>query len=460
MSEKQKRSLIEKTLYPSKRKLGVVDRFSGNIRKNGKRSNGRHQVVDSKNMNKKQYLKSRLNEYRRDRCNIAKTSDNTNNYEDGYDDEDEDDVDDDGNEVVYPTKNAIGCNNYEDDDDDTNIDEEEIDCDGDNDDDCDNECDDDDDDNNDMRRIDGRQMASGFNDMDKNTNRNITINDSAVIKLPGGSAIPMAIKNLDCSIGEVPSEYVKYVRDYMDILFSSVAFEASSLIQMDKMESIFAIPGIVNAILEYNNISFANIKYCKTAVELFEPIWYTYNIAKSELVLYFNDVLYDRFCMESDDKPVLFTSGVVPIDLLNPYENDPNHEMIDSAMIHAAIAADHVAQHIISDICQPDKPQCASIHDKFTDYGTTLTSMFFIEQNSIPMPKREYNNYMTMTMNYPTMSNSNYGISNSTQNLLNTILTPHQNSNQINQQSTTLLPMTDTSQIYDNNNMPSFRYTV
>jgi len=460
MSEKQKRSLIEKTLYPSKRKLGGIEgRFSGNIRKNGKRSNGGRQqvVVDSKNINKKQYLKNRLNECRRDRC---KTSDNNNNYEDAYDDdEDEDDVDDDGNKVLYQSKNTIECNNYDNDDDDdntTNIDEEEID--------CDNECDDDDDDDD--------NRTSGFNDtfdscgssthslLDKNSNRNLTINDSAVIKLPGGSAIPMAIKNLDSSIGEVPSEYVKYVRDYMDILFSSVSFEASSLIQMDKMESIFAIPGIVNAILEYNNISFANIKYCKTTVELFEPIWYTYNIAKSELVLYFNDVLYDRFCMESDDKPVLFPSGVVPIDLLNPYENDPNHEMIDSAMIHAAIAADHVAQHIISDICQPDKPQCASIHDKFTDYGTTLTSMFFIEQNSIPMPKREYNNYMTMTMNYPTMSNSNYGISNSTQNLLNTILTPHQNSNQLNQQSTTLLPMTETSQIYDNNSMPSFRYTV
>ncbi|AYP97916.1 GrBNV gp13-like protein-like protein [Mauternbach virus] len=457
MSENQKRSLIERTLYPSKRKLGV-DRFSRNIRKNGRKS----KIDDSKDLNRKINLKASVNKYRFATGSAnTKVPDNDNYTNVDDDDNDDDDEDDNNNntndEYVDDDTDAVAVTNRNENEDC----DENFECDDD-DDDCDDGCDDDDD-----MRNNGNRQTSGFNIMHDTrdgqpslshsilaNNRNAIGNElPSVIKLPGGSAMPMAIKNVSTNMGEVPIEYVKYIRDYMDILFSSVAFEANSLIQMDKMESILAVPGIVNAILEYNNISFINIKYCKTTIDLFEPIWYSYNIAKSELILYFNDALYDRFCMESDDKPVLFTSGVIPIDLLNPYENDPNHDTIDSAMIHAAIAADHVAQHIISDIYQPNKPQCASIHDKFTDYGTTLTSIFFIEQNSISMPKREYNNYMTMTMNYPTMmNNNNYGSLNSTQNLLNTFLTPQQNSNHLNQQPA--------QACNDNNSMPTFRYTV
>ncbi|AQN78563.1 ACH96133.1 GrBNV gp13-like protein [Kallithea virus] len=289
-----------------------------------------------------------------------------------------------------------------------------------------------------------------------------------VIKLPGGSGIPSAIKNLGSGIGEIPKESVKLIRDYMDMLFSSVAIEANYLLQMNQQESILAIPGIVNAILEYNNLSFTNIKYCKTKIELIEPVWYTFNIAKSELILYFNEAFYDQFCMKNNDKPVLFTSGIIPIELLNPYETNPLFQTIDSAMIHSAILADHVAQHIILDIYRPDRSQCASIHDKFSCIGTTLHSIFFIEQNSLPMPKREYNNYMTMVPNNGNNLGFNGNVMNSTRNLLNNFLHPTSGSALLGTNTITGKIQDDIANINSNASImgqqsydiPSFRYTV
>lgn len=220
-----------------------------------------------------------------------------------------------------------------------------------------------------------------------------------VILLPGGSGITDIKQNLSFTnngIGEASRDITFYIREYIDILFSSVMLEAKNIVSKNLRESIYAIPGVVSAILEYNNISFKTILLSKTKISLHEPIWYYYNILKSELCLFVNERFYDNFCIKNGDKPVIFSGGVISIEMFNPYETNPIADNLDLAMIHCAIACDHVAQHIITDILIEDKFPCSDIHDKYVDAGTTLHSIFRIEQNNLPVPKTEYCNYLTL----------------------------------------------------------------
>nr|WAQ80012.1 GrBNV_gp13-like protein [Oryctes rhinoceros nudivirus] len=221
------------------------------------------------------------------------------------------------------------------------------------------------------------------------------------LKLPGGVAKTVASYSDKCmgsGIGEAPREIVQNVRRYMDVLINSVVLEAKFItsLEMEQSNSLLAIPGVVSSILEYNNISFKTIKYCVTKVDIFEPVWYTYSITKSELILYINEAMYEEFCSKNNNDPVIFTSGVIPIEIYNPYEVDPGLNIMQAPIIHCAIASDHVAQHIIYDIYCTNKVPCADIHEKFGDVGTTLHSMFHLERTCTKMPKREYSNYLTL----------------------------------------------------------------
>lgn len=245
------------------------------------------------------------------------------------------------------------------------------------------------------------------------------------INLPGGSGTLVPLENVinltSSGMGEVPREVTHYIRDYIDILFSSVTLEATQIMMSNKRESIRAIPGVVRAILEYNNISFSTITMSISKQILPEPIWYYYNVLKSTLNLFVCEQFYDDFCMRNSSNPVVFTSGMIPIESLNPFETNPTMPGVDLAMMHCAIACDHVAQHIISDLMIPNKSNGSGIHEKFTDDGTTLHSMFKLEHNGTPMSKNEYCNYMTI-MNTPS-SQQSPRTKNSYNNILNTLLT-------------------------------------
>lgn len=241
------------------------------------------------------------------------------------------------------------------------------------------------------------------------------------VNLPGGSGTLVPLKNVinltSSGMGEVPREVTYYIRSYIDILFSSVALEANRIMVSNKRESVQAIPGVVRAILEYNNISFSTITMSLSKQMLPEPIWYYYNVLKNTLNLFVCEQSYDDFCMRNSSNPVVFTSGMIPIESLNPFETNPTIPGLDLAMMHCAIACDHVAQHIISDLLIPNKSNGSGIHEKFTDVGTTLHSMFKLEHNGTPMSKNEYCNYMTiMNTPSPTPTKTSY-------NILNTLLT-------------------------------------
>lgn len=260
------------------------------------------------------------------------------------------------------------------------------------------------------------------NDAIENASTQSRSGSDTSLVLPGGSAISQEPYNSRCigsGVGEAPREVVKNIRKYMDILLNSALLEAKYLTssEMNQANSMLAIPGVVSAILEYNNISFKTIKYCTTRIDLFESVWYTYNITKNELILYINEQMYTEFCSKNSNDPVIFTSGIIPIEIFNPYESNPNIDSVSLPIIHCAIVSDHVAQHIISDLYCPDKVSCADIHDKFCDYGTTLHSMFHLEQTFVKMPTREYSNYLTL-------STSSAPLMRSTQRLIDSIIPP------------------------------------
>lgn len=225
---------------------------------------------------------------------------------------------------------------------------------------------------------------------------------SSALELPGGTAKSLNPYESNCKgsgVGEAPRELVYNIRKYLDILLSSAVLEAKYLTssEVNKPNSIYAIPGIVSSILEYNNIAFKTIKYCITRSELFEPVWYTYSVRKNELILYINESMYEEFCSKNSRDPVIFTSGIVPVEVFNPYETNPDtNNMLEASIIHCAIASDHVAQHIISDLYGSNPASCADIHDKFGEVGTTLHSMFYLEKSCSKIPKHEYSNYLTI----------------------------------------------------------------
>lgn len=236
---------------------------------------------------------------------------------------------------------------------------------------------------------------------------------SLMVSLPGATAKKNKInrKNVNSTRqGETPSNVVRNIRMYLDILFSSVLLEAKYILENcdtgDEMReqlisgnstesnksSISAVPGVVSAILAYNNIEFKTVALAKTTVDIFEPIWYTYNVRQSKLILYINEYMYDAFCIKNGDSHVLFTNGIVPIERYNPYETNKNVPSVNLAIVHCAILCDHVTQHILDELfasADDTTANCADLHEGFGKHGTTLHSMFHLESVRIPTPRTQ-----------------------------------------------------------------------
>lgn len=227
---------------------------------------------------------------------------------------------------------------------------------------------------------------------------------TAPIHLPGGTATVSTVlkqQNNQRHIGEIPQDLVVKIRRYMDILFSSVLLQAHQILKSEpKSDSVYALPGVVMSILQYNNVEFRTVKYVLTKFELPEPIWYTINVARNELILYINNGMYGTFCAKNNVLNVNFTSGIIPLELHNPLVDVTDGVTIDWPMIHCAIAADHVAQHILTDLFGKLKTRNADIHENFANHGTTLHSMFRIEQFCRNNQPSEINNYISMMPMY------------------------------------------------------------
>lgn len=236
---------------------------------------------------------------------------------------------------------------------------------------------------------------------------------SLMVSLPGATAKKNKINKGNVNVtrqGETPPNIVRNIRMYLDILFSSVLLEARYILDNcdtgeaemrenlmgggngieSNKSSISAVPGVVSAILAYNNIEIKTVALTMTAVDIFEPIWYTYNVRQSKLTLYLNEFMYDAFCIKNGDSHVLFTNGIVPIERYNPYETNKEVPTINLAIVHCAMLCDHVAQHILDELfasADDVTASCADLHEGFGKHGTTLHSMFRLENIRIPAPR-------------------------------------------------------------------------
>lgn len=187
------------------------------------------------------------------------------------------------------------------------------------------------------------------------------------IILPGGYARRLH--------DEMPDNVNYNVRAYLDALFGGIMLQASVV-----SDNLRAIPTVVSVALGYNNIYFKNVEMRKTNVIMPEPIWYSIDLADNALTLYVDESMYNEYCSVLSDVPVTWCGGALRVDRYNPLKTDRRlvSEM-DSAKIKCAVACDHVAQHIIHELMNPDYSERAELHENWTRYGTTLHSMIDLE---------------------------------------------------------------------------------
>lgn len=258
--------------------------------------------------------------------------------------------------------------------------------------------------------------GSSKNQKSRQSKNELTVKSAGIsyLSLPGGSAkAPQTIsKNNELQfrntlgsrchgnrVGETPRKILVDIRNYLDVLFGSVMHEAELLLITNNKNPCAAIPAVVVSILEYNHIRFKTVKFKITKLDLLEPVWYLYEVQLNELIIFINVAMYDEFCRKNSEVPVVFSSGSMPISILNPFDVPQGfRKNVDLAMRHCAIAADHVATHIINDIY--NRKNCigsSDFHAGFGDMGTTLHSIFQISQHCTPKPRNEFtSDYMSL----------------------------------------------------------------
>lgn len=206
--------------------------------------------------------------------------------------------------------------------------------------------------------------------------RQNTAGTGDVMTLPGGYA--------RTAVNDEASDAVAFrVRAYLDELFGTI------MLQVKESNHCFdAIPVVVKAVLNYNNIQFATIDLYKTGVPIPEPLWFKFELEHKRLILYLNESMYNDYCTttSTSDVPVVWSSGHVMVDKYNPYCAHPEVSELDDAKIKCAIVCDHVSQHIIHRYYN-ETPLVADteLHEGgWTRFGTTLHSMLSIEIVEIP----------------------------------------------------------------------------
>lgn len=193
------------------------------------------------------------------------------------------------------------------------------------------------------------------------------------IKLPGGYIEPILVK-------EQPKNITKKLRRYLDILYSVIA---EATIGSSKVEFSEIIPIVVDHILQYNNIFFKHINLYKIKQNLFEPLWYEFQISQSKLTLFLDEELKNKFCAKTITVPVIFTSGHFNLSKFDPFcskytVDDFNPQ--SNAITNCITLCDHLCTHIISEWYHQQNNEklsdVESLHYHFTKYGTTLHTIF------------------------------------------------------------------------------------
>lgn len=211
------------------------------------------------------------------------------------------------------------------------------------------------------------------------------------VSLPGGRATLDSRREIGNSptagrnIGALPKNLTYHIRAYLDVLLGAVEMERLRLVRLECYQSDMALPNVVASVLQYNNIAFKSITLTNTQISLPEPVWYDIDLVNNHLHLYLYQPMYDSFCTRVSRLPVIVSSGVIKLEDYNPVATHPlTRDQLDTAAYNCAIVADHVAQHIISDVLQGDKKvPGADIHDRYNDVGTTLHSMLDITATGV-----------------------------------------------------------------------------
>ncbi|KAG8362529.1 GbNV_gp13-like [Fopius arisanus] len=230
---------------------------------------------------------------------------------------------------------------------------------------------------------------------DKRTTDPEGVRKKKKIAVPGGEAI-VNERSVKSKTGVLEPELTYFIRSYFDILFNSTTQSKLILLSRNIEQSEYAIPNIVANILQYNNIVFSKVTMSSSSIALPEPVWYDIDLPNSHLHLYLYSPMYDEFCVKLSDNPVIMASGIIPIENYNPIDVHPQLRDIDTATINCSIVCDHVAQHIISDIFNPLKPDGADIHAKYNEHGTTLHSIFDITAFGTEMDNKNCTNCFTL----------------------------------------------------------------
>lgn len=217
---------------------------------------------------------------------------------------------------------------------------------------------------------------------------------TTVLQLPGGRAHTKTSSGRTLS-DEVPDAIAYGVRAYLDELFGTIMLQVR-----ESNDSVAAIPIVVHNILRYNNIHFDDVELYVTPVALPEPLWFTYEVAKSRLSLFLNETMYKDYCADNScsDVPVVWSGGHALVDRYNPYGSHPEVSELETAKIKCALVCDHVAQHIIhryyyhdggDDDDGPPPTANTGLHEgRWTRHGVTLHSMLDIEIVESPCGER------------------------------------------------------------------------
>lgn len=252
--------------------------------------------------------------------------------------------------------------------------------------------------------------------MESSRKRNASRKTAAKRKIEGGEFTIVKKINLDADTttivpfvrGLLDDKLTWYIRQYLDMAMSSalyaMAFSENTHLQFPSTMSekkkyigskdiTAAIPGTVYNMLRYNGCQFANIGFYPASVDLPEPIWYSINTESNSLVLFVNESMIDSFCRKPsiNSDLVQIEPGAIKLSSYNLLQDNIANDL--QRFIPAArklvILCDHVSQHIISEIHNPNIPKASKLHDPqfFSRTGTTIHSMFKLTQIATKAPE-------------------------------------------------------------------------
>lgn len=210
--------------------------------------------------------------------------------------------------------------------------------------------------------------------------------NSVGVILPGAQITGILPKNNE-PIGVLDKRVVQGLRDYLNIVFGAVTISRREHKQMRLDNSQHCVADIVNAILRYNGVFYEKIKAFISPKSLPEPLWFFRQNNDKELWLFIDVNLYDAHCTRFNDNRVIVTSGIVPLEKLNP-DHMKMTSKIDLVEYNVVVMCDHLCQHILDSIYNQNPLPGGQLHDDFGRYGITMHSMLDLTDEHPSQPLR------------------------------------------------------------------------